>query len=166
MKILVTYFSKTGNTEKLANAIYEGIDEPEKEIKPVHEAGDLSLFNLIFCGFPVQASSVPRQAADLLKKIPASCKTAIFATHGSLKGGRLAVTAFDYAASLVKGKVIGTFGCRGKVEDAILEHLARSPEHKAWVEEAQGAIGHPDAADLEDGRDFARMMVSKSRFSQ
>jgi flavodoxin len=163
MKILVTYFSRTGNTEKLSKAIYEGIDEPAKEIKPVHETVDLSGFDLIFCGFPVQASSVPSQAADLLKKIPSGCKTAIFATHGSLRGGRLAVTAFDYAVSLVKGKVIGTFGCRGKVADAVLEELSRSPEHKAWVEEAQSAADHPDAADLEDGRNFARSMIGKSR---
>ena len=163
MKILVTYFSKTGNTEKLSQAIYEAIEEPGKEIISIQETGDLGQYDLIFCGFPVQASSVPHKAANFLKTIPAGCKTAIFATHGSLRGGRLAVTAFHHAASLVKGKVIGTFGCRGKVEDAVLEALSRNPEHKAWVEEAQSAAGHPDANDLEDGRDFARQMIGKSR---
>jgi hypothetical protein len=77
----------------------------------------------------------------------------------------LALSAFHYAVSLVKGKVIGTFGCRGEVEDAVLESMSRNPEHKAWVEEAQSADGHPDEAELEDGRDFARTMVNKSRFS-
>jgi flavodoxin len=163
MKVLVTYFSKTGNTEKLSQAIYEGVENAEKEMRSVQEAVDLEQYGLIFCGFPVHASSVPGKAADLLKKIPKECKTAIFATHGSLRGGRLAVTAFHHAASLLSGKVIGTFGCRGKVEDAVLEELSRNPEHKAWVEEAQSALGHPDTADLEDGKDFARRMVAKSR---
>jgi flavodoxin len=166
MKVLVTYFSKTGNTKKLAQAIYEGVEHSEKEIQSIKEAGDFGQYDLIFCGFPVHASSVPQKAADLLKKIPADCKTAIFATHGSLRGGQLAVTAFHHAASLVRGKVIGTFGCRGKVEDAVLEALLSKPEHKAWVEEAQSAFGHPDAADLEDGKDFARRMVIKSRSDQ
>ena len=166
MKVLVTYFSETGNTKKLAQAIYEGIEHSEKEIRSVQEADDFGQYDLIFVGFPVQASSVPHKAADLLKKIPSDCKTAIFATHGSLRGGKLAVTAFHYATSLVKGKVIGMFGCRGKVDDALLEALSHKPEHKAWVEEAQSADGHPDTADLEDGKDFARRMVGKSRFKQ
>ena len=113
MKVLVTYFSKTGNTEKLSKAIYDGVKQLEKEIKSIEEVGDLGQYHLVFCGFPVQASSVPHKAAELLKKIPADCETAIFATHGSLRGGRLAVTALEHAASLVKGKVLGTFGCRG-----------------------------------------------------
>ena len=166
MKVLVTYFSKTGNTKKLSQAIFEGVKQLEKEIKAIEEVGDLGQYHLVFCGFPVQASSVPHKAAELLKKIPADCETAIFATHGSLRGGRLAVTALEHAASLVKGKVLGTFGCRGKVEDTLLEVLSRKPEHKVWVEEAQSAVDHPDAADLEDGKDFARRMVSKSMLNR
>ena len=37
MKVLVTYFSKTGNTEKVARAIFEAI-RMEKEIIPVNDA--------------------------------------------------------------------------------------------------------------------------------
>lgn len=163
MKVLVTYYSQTGNTEKLAQAIYEAVQRGEKQIKPVQEADDPGQFDLIFCGFPVQASSVPPKAENFLKKIPPECEVAIFATHGSLRGGLLAVTALDYAASLIKGKVIGTFGCRGKVADGILEALSKKPEHRAWVEEAHSAVGHPDEGDLEDAADFARSMVTRTR---
>lgn len=166
MKILVTYFSQTGNTEKLAKAIYEGVEQAEKEIKTVQEAGDLEKFDLIFCGFPVHASSVPQKAANLLKEIPLKCRVAIFATFGSLRGGQLAETALEYGTSLIKGKVIGTFGCRGKVADSVLEALEKKTEHKAWVEEAHSAVGHPSEADLEDGKDFARSMVTRARSEQ
>ena len=163
MKILVTYFSETGNTEKVAQAIYEGIQKAEKEISPLQETTSVVEFDLIFCGFPVHASSVPHKVEPFLKSIPHGKSVAIFATHGSLRKGQLATAAFDYAVSLLsKAKVIGTFGCRGKVKPELLEVLAKKPEHRAWAEEAQGAAVNPDGADLEDAKDFANKMVKKA----
>jgi len=37
------------------------------------------------------------------------------------------------------------------------------PEHRGWALEAQGAIGHPDEADLGDAKEWAGSMVSKAR---
>ena len=39
MKALVTYYSQTGNTEKLAQAIYEGIEPAEPENVAFHDSG-------------------------------------------------------------------------------------------------------------------------------
>lgn len=165
MKALVTYYSETGNTEKLANAIYEGIEHSEKEIFPIAEVKEVKGYDLVFLGFPVMASSVPARAEQFLKGLPEGTNLAVFATHGSLRGGQLAVTAFDYAMSLAPTcKVVGTFGCRGKVKDSVIQALLKKPEHKAWAEEAQSsAYGHPDEADLADGRDFAGRMETKVR---
>jgi flavodoxin len=166
MKVLVTYYSETGNTEKLARAIYDGIEKAEKDLAPIEEAKDLESYALIFCGFPVHSSSVPVKVEPLLKNIPEGKDLVVFATHGSLRGGQLAVTAFDYAMSLAsKARVIGTFGCRGKVKSSLLESLSKQPEHRAWAQEALGAGRHPDEGDLVDGRDFARKMVKKARSS-
>jgi flavodoxin len=163
MKVLVTYYSDTGNTEKVAQAIYEGIQKAEKEILPIQETGNVEEYDLIFCGFPVHASSVPQKVEPFLKTISQGKEVAIFATHGSLRKGQLATTAFDYAVSLLsRAKAIGTFGCRGKVKPDLLEALAKQPEHRAWAEEAQGAGAHPDEADLEDARDFAKKMLKKA----
>jgi len=165
MKVLVTYYSETGNTEKIAQAIFEGIrhKKVEKEILPISEVKDLEDYDLIFCGFPVHGSSVPGKVEPFLKGIPKDKKLAIFSTHGSLRGGQLAVHAFEYAATLAaKAKIIGTFGCRGKVKHALIEALMKKPEHKAWAEEAQSsARHHPDDADLHDGRDFGKKMLKK-----
>ena len=164
MKILVTYYSESGNTKKLAEAIYDAIEEPGKEILPVQEVQSVDSYDLIFCGFPVQASTVPGKIVKFLKNIQEGKKVAIFATHGSLRGGQLAVTAFEYAASLPpKAHILGTFGCRGKVKAEIIDALMKQVEHKAWAEEAQSAITHPDEADLEDGREFAERMINKAR---
>jgi flavodoxin len=163
MKVLVTYYSETGNTEKLAKAIYEGVEKAEKEILRIEEIKDAAQYDLVFCGFPVHASSVPVNVQPFLKNIPKGAKLAIFATHGSLRKGQLAVAAFDYAMSLASNaKVIGTFGCRGKVKSSLLEQLMKKPEHRAWAEQAQSAASNPDKADFEDGRNFAKEVMKKA----
>jgi hypothetical protein len=72
----------------------------------------------------------------------------------------LATEALEHAAVIAsKVKVLGTFTCRGKVSMAALEVLSKSPEHKAWAEMAPSSQTHPDEADLEDARSFAKRII-------
>jgi len=87
-KTLVTYFSRTGNTKKVAEAIFAAIDG-DKDLKPLEEAKPLEGYSLIFVGFPVQSHSVPYKVEEFLKTIPAGKKIAVFCTHGALPGHRL-----------------------------------------------------------------------------
>ncbi len=161
MKALVTYFSQTGNTEKVARAIYDSI-AIAKEILPVQDVKDAGGYDIIFVGFPVQAHSVPGKVHGLLKNLPAGQKVAFFCTHGSLRGGPLPKQAIEGAVGMVpKAKVLGTFGCRGKVSEQILSMLMEKPEHRQWAEEAAGAAGNPDEADLSDARTFAASIMAK-----
>ncbi len=164
MKVLVAYYSDTGNTQKVADAIYDAVGESEKEICLAKEASNLSDYDLIFCGFPVQSMGLPGKMEEFVKGIPEGKKVAFFATHGSLRGGALAITAFFAALSLSKNlKVMGTFGCRGVVKQAIVDALLKKAEHRGWALEAQSAVGHPDEADLEDAKAFAMTIVTKAR---
>lgn len=163
MKALVAYYSESGNTEKLAKAIYEGMTVSDKDIGTIADVNP-SGYDVVFIGFPVQASSVPGKVEKFIKSIPEGKKLAFFVTHGSLRGGQLAISALYYAFSLaLKMTVLGTFGCRGQVKESIIESLLKKPEHKAWAMEAQSAVGHPDDADLEDGKKFAELMIAKAR---
>jgi len=164
MKALVTYFSQTGNTEKVARAIYDGIEMAEKDFIPVSDVRDVDPYDVVFCGFPVQAHSVPAIVETFLEGLPEGAKVALFGTHGSLRGGELAVQAFYHAIPITpKLRILGTFGCRGKVKHGLLEVLMKKPENMAWAIEAQSAASHPDRADLEDAADFARKMITKAR---
>jgi flavodoxin len=164
MKALVTYYSESGNTEKLANAVFEGIEHAEKGILPVQEVSNLDSYDLILVGFPVKSHSVPGKVKAVVKKIPDGKNVAFFSTHGSLRGGELAITAFYDALVLAKHvRILGTFGCRGKVKQKIIDSLMEKAEHRAWAQEAQSAVGHPDEADLEDGKTWARWMVTRAR---
>jgi flavodoxin I len=161
MKALVIYFSQTGNTEKVAQAIYEALPI-DKEIRKIQDLESAKGYDIIFCGFPVQVHSVPGKAQTFVKGLGEGQKVAFFSTHGSLRGGQLPKQAFENAIGLAsKAKVIGHFGCRGKVDPKIIEMLMKKPENKAWAEEAQSAAGHPDAADLVDAKDFALKMLKK-----
>lgn len=164
-KTLVVYLSLTGNTRKIAEAIYSSLDG-DKTMKSVDDIQDqeLAQVKLIFIGFPVHSHSVPFKIENLIEKIPEEKQIALFSTHGSLTGSRLSHEALEHAVVLAKNtKVLGTFTCRGEVSLTILESLSKSPEHKAWTEMAASARSHPDEGDLEDARSFARWMQTLSQ---
>jgi flavodoxin len=161
-KTLVTYFSRTGNTRLVAEAIF-GALTGDKTILPIDQAGDLASYGLLFVGFPVQTHSVPFPVETFLKSVPEGKKIALFSTHGSVSGSSLSREALEYASILVaRAKLVGTFSCRGKVSMKALEVLMQSPEHEAWADMAASAATHPDASDLEDARAFARWIETLS----
>lgn len=161
MKILVAYYSQTGNTRKVAETIFSVIRHSQKTLLPIDQEDDPGSYDLIFIGFPVQHHSIPAQATHFLKSIPPGKKIALFATHGSLRGGEKAIAAFYTALSLASGQtILGTFGCRGQVPFALLDAWMEKPQEQSWAMEAQSANGHPDAADLEDARSFAETMLN------
>ncbi len=161
MKVLVTYYSQTGNTEKLARSIYEAI-HVEKELHPIQEVNSVEGFDVIFVGFPVHAHSVPAKALPFFKNLPEGQNIALFCTHGSLRGGQLPKQALEHAIGIsTRAKILGTFGVRGKVDVTLIEALINQAEHRAWSEEAQGACGHPNESDLADGKTFARETLAK-----
>ena len=162
MKALVTYFSQTGNTEKLARAIYDAIHF-EKELIPIKEVKSSKGYDIIFVGFPVQAHSVPAALHSFFKNLPHGQPIALFCTHGSLRGGHLPKQAIEHAVSLAsKAKILGTFGIQGKVNPKVIDVLLNTLQHQGWAEEAQGAIDHPTEADLADGKAFAKEILAKS----
>jgi len=165
-QILVSYFSRTGNTKKVAEAIYTALDGA-KVIKPLSEAGPLEPYGLLLIGFPVHSHSVPFPVEIFLKKIPPGKPVALFCTHGALPGHRLAREALEYASILAgRGRLLGTFRCRGKLSLQALDVLGRSPEHKEWAEMSASAASHPDAHDLAEAGAFAGDMKARSASSK
>jgi flavodoxin len=163
MKALVTYFTQTGNTEKVARAIFNAV-EVEKEILPFDKVKNVHGYDIVFIGFPVIRNAVPIKVQPFIKGLPAGQKVAFFSTHGSLRGGLLSRQAFEDAIGLATGKkVLGHFGCRGKVSPEVIDALEKQPETRAWAEIALSADGHPDVTDLKDAVEFAEAMIAKAR---
>lgn len=161
MKVLVAYYSETGNTKKIAEAIFDEINL-EKEIKSVQDIQNTEGYDMVFYGFPVHGHSVPAKAAGLISRLPEGQKIAFFSTHGSLRGGKLPMQALEHALGLAaKLKVVGHFGCRGQVSQQVIDALEKDQAHRAWAEEARGAIGHPNQSDIADAKAFAAEMIIK-----
>ena len=161
MKVLVTYYSQTGNTEKLARSIYEAI-HVEKELLPVQDDQEHRGLRHHLRGIPRPRPQRARQALPFFKNLPDGQNIALFCTHGSLRGGHLPKQALEHAIGLAsRAKILGTFGVRGKVDVKLIDALIKQAEHRAWAEEAQGACGHPNESDLADGKTFAREILAK-----
>ena len=161
-KTLVTYFSRSGNTKKVAEAIFEAI-EGAKDLKAIEEAQPLDDYSLVFVGFPVQSHSVPYKVEEFLKTIPAKKKIALFCTRGALPGHRLSREAIEHAVILAaKAKVLGTFAVRGRISMQASEALSRSPEHQEWTDMAASANTHPNETDLTEAKVFARQIRTLS----
>jgi flavodoxin/ferredoxin len=155
MKSIVVYFSQTGNTWRIAQAIREGLNEAGAQcdlarIQDV-KTEDLRVYNLIGLGSPVWHRREPVNVLNFVEyKLRAmeGKQGFVFCTHGLYPGhfmGRMVP-----ALRLEGLKVIGwkNWYCSAWV-----------PEHpKPYFTD-----GHPDEIDLEEARRFGREMAVISR---
>ncbi len=165
MRVLVTYLSATGNTEEVAHAIYHSvIHESHKQMLPLELADEFEDPDVVFVGFPVVEERVPEAVADYLRGLPDGLELALFCTHGSYRGGEVALRAMVSALELAAGKtILGTFSCQGEVPAEVIDALHGHPEHAGWLLEAKGSVGHPSADERDEAREFARHVLVKAR---
>lgn len=71
-KAIVLYWSRTGNTEKVAHSIEEGLKEAGVNVSllKIDEAGEIDYFDydLVCLGFPSYEWHTPKPVSDYLKK--------------------------------------------------------------------------------------------------
>jgi flavodoxin/ferredoxin len=155
MKCLVIYYSQSGNTKKIAQALQKGITQQTgqcdiarvKEIKPE----ELAKYDLIGIGAPTWSSCPSPIVIYFIKSLPASLKGKHFfwySTHGILPG-RSVIRGVQ--PLLEQGMtVIGWKDWYGQ---------ASLPGHgKPWFTD-----GHPDEIDLAEAESFGKAMVVHSR---
>jgi flavodoxin len=174
MKILVAYFSTTGNTEKVAKAIKEGITGHEVDLLNIKGADPNSIgdYDLIFIGSGLFAFNISRKLPIFLKKIPAlPPKFAYYYTHEHPEQGAYSdcFKSVDKIIERSNCEVLGSFDCCGEnlVEKAKEQRESSwntfSPEKRKKAEELwiNTVKGHPDAQDLENAKSFATSIIDK-----
>ncbi len=148
MKTLVVYSSQSGNTKKLAEAVYEVLPG-EKEIHPVEEAPDPEGFDLVAVGFWFKAGNPDPKSAEYLRKVQGT-RLFLFATHGAAPDSEHARKGMAAARALAEGAdIVGTFNCQGAVKPGLLEKVKARPNPPEWIGDADSAAGHPDEGDFE-----------------
>jgi len=149
MKSLIVYSSQSGNTKKLAEALFEALTG-EKEIYPIDEAPEPDGYDFIALGFWLMAGKPDPKSAKYLEKI-GTAKLFLFATHGAGKGSDHAKNAMAQAKNLAPGAtIVGLYECQGEVNPKILEKVKAKPEPLPWIGDADDAVGHPDESDINE----------------
>ena len=165
-KVLVAYLSQTGNTKKIAEAIYEVLPEP-KEIKPIREVTTLDGYDLSFLGFPIHRLGPDEQEKAYLEKLTKSRTIALFITHMApeeapeLEGW---LQRFRDAAS--NANLVGMFHCQGQASWLVKFILRFAPD--PVLREARkkdNSKGKPDAIRLERARVFAKEVMKEFQMS-
>ena len=165
MKNIVIYSSMTGNTKKIAEKICETLGDAEI-FSCQNAPKDLSGYDLIFLGYWLKRGAPDPGFTKFLQTIH-DAKVVLFQTHGTEKNSEHAVTAFARAACLLgeNCKIIGTFGCTGKINPKIIEQRKKIPNDphggEKGFERWKNAENHPDEKDLKDAAEFAEKMKIK-----
>jgi flavodoxin len=148
MTSLVVYSSQSGNTRKLAEAVFETLGG-KKEIYPVADAPGAEGYDLIFLGFWLKAGKPDPDSAEYLARV-GNARLFLFATHGAAGGSEHAQNAMAAARSLAAdADLVGSFSCQGEVIPKMLEKAGSKPQPPVWLADAPDAVGHPDQKDIE-----------------
>ena len=166
MKILVTFYSQTGNTRKVAETIYKEL-EGENDLRPLEEVTSLEGYDLVFIGFPVIQFGPPRIVRRFLTDRAGGKKIAMFVTHASWDSEELrpALDAWlGKCRSAASGSdLVGFFDCRGELSEssAKLFLMSEIPEVRYFGSLQPQTKGHPDEMDLGRARDFTKIIITK-----
>lgn len=157
MKYAILYYSETGNTEKLAQAIYESIDSDEKTIAEIDFDMDIPDADLYFIGFPVHRGSCSAKVIDCFEKIK-SGKIALFATCGLQPNLKYKNKIKSAVTIWLSGdvKCIGFFLCNGKTSEKGHEELLKYFSDYQEEVDAMLTQGNmrPDAQDISELREY------------
>jgi flavodoxin len=165
MKVLVTYVSRTGNTKKVAQAIFDQV-KGTKEMKELQQVDTLEGYDLAFVGLPIEAFGPAKPAADFLQKNAAGKKIAMFVTHAAPEDSP-DVPAYlnSCKAAAAQANVVSVFDCQGELSEQIADFMTKSGDEKlaAWAKERPLTVGQPDAERLQRAGRWAREVLAKYR---
>ena len=170
MNVLVTYFSQSGNTEKIAKAICEEAAQANKaDLKKLEDItpGDVAGYDFIFIGSPLHSGSLAAPVKECLGLIQASSgqKMAGFITHFAPAYPEQDMDGFAEpikAACKEKGiEYKGCFDCQGALaepmHEAVQKKLNLSDEQ--WADMVKQMTGHPNEEDLANAKACAKEVL-------
>jgi flavodoxin len=163
MKVLVAYMTSTGNTKKIAEAIYGEITA-EKEIRPIGEVQDIGTYDLTFLGFPTHGYGPDKKTKEFLAR---HCingrKVALFVTHGAPENEPEVSEWMDKFKQAAAGaEIVGSFDCQGKLAKGVKFIMKISPKKEMRSQaKRDNSEGQPDQTRLEKARFFAKETLSR-----
>jgi len=165
MKVLITYMSNTGNTKKVAEAIFEEIKE-DKEIMPIDQIDSIDSYDLTFLGFPVKKMGPDKKTRKLLNRHCIDGRNVVlFITHAAPEGSsELQSWLEKFRNEASKANIVDLFDCQGELGKTIKWIMSIMPnkDFRRWVKE-DNSQGQPDETRIERARVFTREVMEKFR---
>ena len=182
MKILIAYFTETGNTEKIARVIYEEVlsQGHEAHLKSIADIASDSFdaYDLVFLGSACHSADLAEPVKMILETITKSpsFKLAGFATHATVtpQGGERerelyekwagrCVESFERTSQEKEIVLLGYFSCQGAPSPPIEEFIHREilPDEDEWQTYLAKVKNHPNEEDLDQAKAFAREVLSR-----
>lgn len=163
MKVLVAYMSSTGNTRKIAEAIYGEI-ATEKEIKPIDEVQDIGEYDLAFLGFPTHGYGPDKKSKEFLERICTNGrKVALFVTHAAPESEpEVSDWMAKFKQAAAGAESVGFFDCQGELAKGVKFIMKISPSKRMRSQaKRDNSKGQPDQARLEKAQAFAKETLSR-----
>lgn len=173
MKVLVTYYSDTGNTEKVAKAIYEEVSKKNKtDLKKVKETKmeDLEQYDLVFLGSPTHSFDLSSPVKKILAALPEApkYKLAGFITHMSPisekhAGHDRSFTSFEKVSKEKQIDFRGVYDCQGVATPQVQQFVKKimNVPDAEWEKRVKEMEKHPSAEDLQKAKEFAKQVLAK-----
>jgi flavodoxin len=161
LKVLVTYRSATGNTKKIAQAIFGEI-EVEKDIKIFREVKCLDDYDFAFVGCPVEYFGVWKATRSWLDANVKGKRISLFCTHGAPEFAPNLpewLEALKSAAIDAGAEIVTFFNCQGELSQHMLDIMLKSEDplvRRLGEFGREDTIGQPDESRIEKAREFAR----------
>ncbi len=158
LKILICYHTITGNTEKVAKSIKQGLTGQDVTLTPALgvDPVDLASFDIVFLGSGTYAASVGKSIKKLIKsaeKLPS--KFVFFYTHAS-PGSNKCFYRVEKEITRKNSSIIAKFECLGATKPTKEQLELMNPKQR---ENYNSLIGHPDEIDLENAKEFAKKVI-------
>jgi flavodoxin len=163
VKVLVAYMSKTGNTRKVAEAMFEEIAD-EKEIKPIDEVESIEGYDVTFLGFPIHMDGPDKKAARILEKHCINDRNVVlFITHGAPEDSPDMPPALDkFRQAARHANMVDMFDCQGQLDKNTKRIMSILPDARlrqcARLDNSQG---QPDKTRLDRARAFSRSVMQR-----
>jgi flavodoxin len=163
MRVLVTYFSKSGNTKKIAEHIYAILKSKDHHVDmcsydKINEM-DLFGYDLYFIGSPCHSNDVVKPIKNVIDKLTLVKKAKIFGfvTHSTEVDGeyyrKWAKGCEEYFSNISEaGKIdlLGYYHCKAKPNLSIGLFIKYKviKDPKEWKEYSKDIMNHPNHDDL------------------
>ena len=170
MKVLVAYFSQSGNTKTIANAIREEASrENEASLKKLEEvdAEEFAGYDFIFIGSPLHSANLAAPVKEFLTTIQAGSnqKMAGFITHMAPAYPEQDMDTFaDPIKTACKEKgieYVGCFDCQGflakAMHAAVQKKLNMSDEQ--WADMVKQMTGRPNENDVANAKAWSKKLL-------